>query len=166
MSPKPIRNAVPTDKEIYDRIFSAILEHRLAPGAHLREIELASMFGVGRTKDARRSPSWPRFGIVVVERNRGATVAAPSRRQAGQVFDLRTMLEPAIAARLAERRTKAQLDVLRQHIAREESARAKGDEAALIRLTGEFHLILAGQLGNPLVDRVLRGLEALTVRRS
>jgi DNA-binding GntR family transcriptional regulator len=41
-------------------------------------------------------------------------------------------------------------------------ARGAQDEGRLIRLTGEMHLLLAAQLGNPLIDRLLKGLEALT----
>src|SRR5205807_2412001 len=41
-------------------------------------------------------------------------------------------------------------------------ARRAHDVAQLINLTGEFHLLLAAQLGNPLIDRLLKGLEALT----
>jgi DNA-binding GntR family transcriptional regulator len=152
----------PSDQEIYDRIYSAILERRLHPGAPLREVELATMFGVGRTKVRQALAKLAEVGIVELERNRGATVAAPSRAQARHVFDLRAMLEPAIAAGLAEQAGGPHVERLRRHIREEERARDKRDEADLIRLTGEFHLILAELLGNPLIERLLRGLEALT----
>ena len=161
----PARRAarpVPTDQEIYDRIYLAILERRLAPGLHLREIELAAMFGVGRTKVRQALAKLVELGVVEVARNRGASVAAPTRQQARQVFELRTMLEPTIAAALANSRTAAQIAELRSHLAREEAARQAQDEALLIRYTGDFHLLLAAQLGNKLIDRLLRGLEALT----
>lgn len=154
--------ALATDQDIYERIYTAILDRRLQPGAHLREAELAGMFGVGRTKVRQALAKLAETGAVEVQRNRGASVTAPSRQQAAQVFDLRDMLEPAIAARLAERHTPDQLVRLRMHIAQEDAARVAGDEAALIRRTGEFHLILAELLGNPHLDRLLRGLEALT----
>jgi DNA-binding GntR family transcriptional regulator len=152
----------PTDQQIYDRIFTAILERRLRPGAHLREVELADMFGVGRTKVRQALAKLAEVGIVEVERNRGAYVAAPTRRQAGHVFDVRLMLEPQIVAELARSHTHAQIALLRQHIVKEERARAGQDEAKLIRLTGEFHLVLAELFGNPLIDRLLKSLEALT----
>ena len=152
----------PTDQQIYDRIYLAILERRLQPGVHLRENDLATMFGVGRTKVRQALVKLVEVGVVQVERNRGASVAAPTKREAKQVFDLRTMLEPAIAASLAGQHTPGQIARLRAHIAEEEAARHNRDEALLIRLTGEFHLLLAAQLGNKLIDRLLKGLEALT----
>jgi DNA-binding GntR family transcriptional regulator len=151
-----------TDQEIYDRVYQAILERRLRPGMHLREIELASMFGVGRTKVRQALVKLVEVGIVDVARNRGATVAAPTRKLAGQVFELRSMLEPEIAACLARDHTRAQIARLRSHLVKEDKAREAGDEALLIRHTGDFHLLLAAQLANPMIDRLLKGLEALT----
>jgi DNA-binding GntR family transcriptional regulator len=152
----------PTDQQIYDRIYLAILERRLQPGVPLRENDLATMFGVGRTKVRQALVKLVEVGVVQVERNRGASVAAPTKLEARQVFDLRSMLEPAIVASLARRHSPGQIARLRAHIGREEAARQSRDEALLIRLTGEFHLLLAAQLANPLVDRLLKGLEALT----
>ena len=162
MIAQPKALSTPTDQEIYDRIYGAILERRLQPGVHLRENDLANMFGVGRTKVRQALVKLVEVGVVQVERNRGASVAAPSKLEAAQVFDLRAMVEPAIAAALARRHTADQIARLRAHIAKEESARQARDEPLLIRLTGEFHLLLAAQIGNPLIDRMLKGLEALT----
>jgi DNA-binding GntR family transcriptional regulator len=162
MTARGVLRSVPTDQEIYDRIYLAILERRLQPGAPLRENEVASMFGVGRTKVRQALAKLIEVGVVEMARNRGASVAAPTRQQAAQVFDLRAMLEPALAGKLATEHSPEQLARLRAHVAQEERARLARDEALLIRLTGEFHLLLAAQLANPLVDRLLKGLEALT----
>jgi DNA-binding GntR family transcriptional regulator len=151
-----------SDQDIYDRVFAAILDRRLRPGAHLREAELAEMFGVSRTKVRQALAKLIANGVVEVRANRGAAVAAPSRAQARQVFALRALLEPAIAAQCALNPSAAQIDRLRAHVAAEDAARAKGDEAALIRATGEFHLKLAKLLANPVIDKVLLDLEALT----
>ena len=42
------KTATATDR-VYDGIYRAIVEHRLAPGARLREEELAESFAVSRT---------------------------------------------------------------------------------------------------------------------
>src|ERR1700722_8367814 len=110
---------LPTDQEIYDRIYAAILDRRLRPGAHLREVELAEMFGVGRTKVRQALAKLTVVGLVEITRNRGATVAAPSRQEARDVFDLRAMLEPVITSRLAAAHTPGQIAALHRHVARE-----------------------------------------------
>ena len=152
-----------SDQDIYDRVFAAVLDRRLPPGSHLREMELAEMFGVSRTKVRQALAKLIQEGIVEFRPNRGAAVAEPTRQQAREVFDLRAMIEPAIADSLARRRTAEQVGRLRAHVGKERLAHVAQDDAALIRLTGEFHLLLAGMLGNPLVDTLLHKLEALTV---
>jgi DNA-binding GntR family transcriptional regulator len=158
---KPDRKTT-SDQDIYDRIFAAVLDRRLRPGAHLREVELAQSFGVSRTKVRQALAKLIELGIVEMRPNRGAAVAEPSRQQAREVFELRSMIEPAVAAALAQRRSAEQITRLRAHIALEHHAHAERDEAGLIRLTGEFHLLLAGMLDNALVLALLQKLEALT----
>src|SRR3978361_1406783 len=82
MTARPKVLSTPTDQEIYDRIYGAILERRLQPGVHLRENDLANMFGVGRTKVRQALVKLVEVGVVQVERNRGASVAAPSKLEA------------------------------------------------------------------------------------
>jgi DNA-binding GntR family transcriptional regulator len=152
----------PSDQDIYDRIFEAILDRRLPPGAHLRETELAETFRVSRTKVRQALAKLAQAGLVTARASRGVAVAKPSREQARDLLELRRLIEPSVAARVAEVHRPAQLAVLQRHIARENQARAAGDEPALIRLTGEFHQLLAGLLGNVLLDRTLNDIEALT----
>ena len=51
---------------------------------------------------------------------------------------------------------------LRSQLADERAARQANDRRALIRLTGEFHLLIAEMCGNKLVSRMLKELESLT----
>lgn len=164
--------AKPSDQDIHDRVLAAILGRRLHPGARLVEDDLARLFGVSRTKVRHALAKLAQEGVVQVRRNFGATVAAPSRTEARHVFEFRRMVEPALAARLAQDRLArdhlahdrpaADLADLRAHVAAEQEARARNDHAALIRLTGEFHLHLAGLHGNALLVRTLREAEAMT----
>lgn len=154
--------AKPSDQDIHDRVLAAILGRRLQPGARLVEDDLARLFGVSRTKVRHALAKLAQEGVVQVRRNFGATIAAPSRTEARHVFEFRRMVEPALAAGLARRHPGADLSNLRAHVAAEQEARARGDHAALIRLTGEFHLHLAGLHGNALLVRTLREAEAMT----
>jgi DNA-binding GntR family transcriptional regulator len=154
--------AAPSDQDIYDRIFEAVLDRRLQPGAHLREASLAEMFGVSRTKVRQALVKLIQAGIAEQRPNRGTAVAAPTKRQTRELLDLRAILEPALASDLAQQRSAADVERLRRHIAHEDSARAGAQNADLIRLTGEFHLLLAELLGNALIHDLLTGLEAKT----
>ena len=152
-------DAKPTDQDIYARIFDAILARRLQPGAHLGEEALAGLFGVSRTKVRNAIAKLAQDGVVEVRRNHGATIAAPSRDEARQVIEFRTMVEPPMAAALAAARPD--LRTLRAHVDAEHAARAARDDVALIRLTGQFHLRLATLHGNALLVRAMREAEAL-----
>lgn len=153
--------AKPTEADIYDRIYGAILARRLQPGARLIEEELARLFGVSRTKIRPAIVKLTQDGVVRSRRNHGASIAAPTRAEARRVMEFRRMLEPPVAAALALARPAA-LATLRPHLAAEHAARDAGDDATLIRLTGEFHLRLGELHGNALIIRSLREAEALT----
>ncbi|MEJ0015912.1 MAG: GntR family transcriptional regulator [Acetobacteraceae bacterium] len=154
--------AAPTDQDIYDRIFGALLSRRLPPGVRLAEVELATAFGVSRTKVRTALARLAQDGVIELRRNQGASVVQPTEAQTRHVFDLRAIVEPAIAADLARQPTKQVLTVLRRHLRLENAARKHGNDADLIRLTGEFHRLLAEYTGNPLVLRLLRELEVMT----
>lgn len=162
MPPKPAPRKPPTQDEMVERIMGAVVEHRLPPGTKLVEDRLAEVFGVNR---ARVRPVLARLaheGIVTLQPNRGAFVSEPTAEQAREVFEVRRLLEPAIVQGLASRTSGAMVKRLEAHLKKETDAQAAGDHRALIRLTGEFHLLLAELAGNSLMLRVLRELETLT----
>ena len=151
------RTAAPptATQRVYDGIYHAILEHRLAPGARLREEELAESFAVSRTVVRQALHRLAQDQVIVLEHNRGAQVPAPSRADAAHVFDARRVVECEIARRLAGQLDVAQLDALDALIQAENAASARGDRSGAIRLSGEFHLALAQLAGNPVFVRLL-----------
>ena len=64
-------------------------------------------------------------------------------------------MEGGIAARLAGRLTTRQLEALAEHAQREQAAVLSADRAASIRLSGEFHVLLAELCGNDELTRLL-----------
>jgi DNA-binding GntR family transcriptional regulator len=162
MPPKISEVSAPTDREIHNRIFDAILDRRLRPGVRLGEDRLAQLFGVSRTKIRHALATLAQDGVVQIRRNHGATVAAPTPGQVRQVFEFRRMLEPAVAAGFAASHLPEQIDALAAHVLCEDAARTAGNTAELIRLTGRFHLLLAELAGNPFVCSWLKEMEALT----
>jgi DNA-binding GntR family transcriptional regulator len=147
---------------IYERIFVSIIEHRLPPGAKLGEDRLAAIFGVTRARIRQVIARLAHEGVVTVHANRGAFVAEPTIEQARDLFEARRLLEPPLAMKLASKIDSRKLARLRNQIAAEQAARKANDRRALIRLTGEFHLLLAEMGGNQVVSRLLKELESLT----
>lgn len=154
----------PVDEDaITERILAAILEHRLAPGTKLGEDRLAGIFGVSRARVRRVLPRLAHEGVVRLEPNRGAFVAQPTVNEAREVFEARRLIEPGIVERLVQRGDLRTITVrLRQHVAAERRARAAGDTRSIVRLSGEFHILLADLGGNALLAKTMRELASLT----
>jgi DNA-binding GntR family transcriptional regulator len=137
-----------TDR-VYDGIYRAIVEHRLAPGARLREEELAESFAVSRTVVRQALQRLAQDQVIELRHNRGAQVPQPGLEDAAPVFDARRVVECEIARRLGGRLTPDQLADLRSLVEAEAAAEARGDSAAAIGLSGEFHRALARLAGRP-----------------
>lgn len=149
-------------EEIGDRILGAIWEHRLPPGTKLVEEKLAAVFKVSRTKVRLALAKLSNDGILSTEPNRGTFVSSPSIAQARQVFDARRLIEPALMSGLVGSIRREQLVRLRKNIVMEADARTRNDRGATIRLSGEFHLLLAELGENNYVSKYMRELCSLT----
>ncbi|KPW61678.1 Transcriptional regulator GntR [Pseudomonas caricapapayae] len=151
--PRSASRSVTQDDIVYEHVFDAILEQRLAPGTKLSEEALGEIFGVSRTIIRRALSRLGHEGVVLLRPNRGAVVASPSVEEARQVFFARRMVEKAITELAVEHATEEQLADLRQLVSDERDSFARGDRGAGIRLSGEFHLQLAVAARNaPLIS--------------
>ena len=153
--------ASPVD-DIYERIVSAIFEHRLQPGTKLGEDRMAAIFGVSRSRIRLVLMRLAHEQIVRLEPNRGAFVAAPTPDEARDIFEARRLIEPGIVRRLIDTLPANGLGKLRALVRDEGKARERGDRRAIIRLSGEFHVLLAELAGNQVLTRTMRELASLT----
>lgn len=148
--------------DIYERIYIAILEHRLQPGTKLGEERLADIFGVSRARVREVLARLAHEQIVELFPQRGAYVAKPTVEQARDVFEARRLIEPAVLRRLTDTLTPEKITRLRQHLELEADARRRNDKRAVIRLSGEFHTLAAELAGNSALARSMRELCMLT----
>ncbi len=153
-TPVPAPPAVAADR-VYEAIYAAVVDHRLPPGARLREEELAQAFAVSRTLVRQALHRLAQNGVVLLRPNRGAQVPEPTRRDGEHVFDARRVVECEVARRLAGKLNKEQGAELRRVVKAETRAHQAGDRSEAIRLSGEFHRLLAHMSGNPIFVRVL-----------
>ncbi|GAB7536428.1 GntR family transcriptional regulator [Burkholderia sp. 3C] len=149
-----------TPEAIAERIRTAILEHRLAPGAKLTEAQLCDVFGVKRGPIRQALALLATDRLVDLEPNRGAFVASPSLQEVHEVFELRRIIELAVVERLATGPGAKRLKGVASGIERERDAFERRDFAAWIRLSGEFHTALAALTGNGTLCDCLNGLVA------
>lgn len=154
--------APPSDDEIHQRFIEAIIDQRLLPGTKLVEDKLGQAFGVSRTRVRQVLIRLAQEQVVTLEPNKGATVAQPSIEDAREVFEARALVEAVLVGRFIERATPADLQALEACIEAEEEARREGDQAAALRLSGRFHLMIAEVAGHQTFARMLAMLISRT----
>ncbi|MDB5870566.1 MAG: transcriptional regulator, GntR family [Ramlibacter sp.] len=154
--------AAMTDNEMYERMISAILDHRLLPGTKLVEDKLAGAFGVSRTRVRPVLVRLANEQIVTLIPNRGATIAQPGEQEAREVFEARRLIEPRLVELFIAKAGKADIKRLKACNDEEEAARVAGDIRRAIRLSGDFHLHIAEGAGHQTLGRILRELISRT----
>jgi DNA-binding GntR family transcriptional regulator len=158
LSPPPTDPDGTATDRVYEAIYLAVLEHRLAPGEWLREAEMATEFKVSRTVVRQALQRLAQDQVIELRHNRGARVPLPSLEDAVHVFEARRIVECEVARRLGGRLTPQQLAELRSVAQAEQAADQRGDRAEAIRMSGEFHHALTRMHGNPVFGRLLNGL--------
>jgi DNA-binding GntR family transcriptional regulator len=151
-----------TDNEMYERMISAILDHRLLPGTKLVEDKLAAAFGVSRTRVRPVLVRLANEQVVTLIPNRGATIAQPSEQEAREVFEARRLIEPRLVELFIAKADRTDIKHLKTCIDDEEAARLAGDIRRAIRLSGDFHLHIAERAGHQTLGRILRELTSRT----
>jgi len=151
-------HTVDTAQRIIESITAAIVERRLMPGTKLAEQKVADIFQVSRTIVRQALHQLSRDKLITLEKARGARVAQPSVEEARQVFEVRHMLETSMVRRAALELTPAQVARLRAHLEDELAAVQRTDVSGRTRLLADFHVLLAGMLGNDTLADILREL--------
>lgn len=128
---------------VADSLADAIHQHRLSPGMKLAEDEVCEIYGVSRTVVRAALQDLAHRHLIDLRRNRGAFVAQPSVREAREIFEARSLLEPRTARSAARRASDADVAALQAHIDAEHAALAEGDYGRAVALSGRFHVEIA-----------------------
>jgi DNA-binding GntR family transcriptional regulator len=137
--------------QVYAVVRERILSGELPAGIRLRQASLAEELGVSRTplREALRRLSTE--GLVVLEANRGASVAMHDLGDMLHAWRARLALEPP-AARLAAK-VRAPAAVVRMQQAVSRQLRVADDVAESFAVNREFHLALVAASGNPHLEQ-------------
>ena len=154
--------AAADDETIHQVISGALLAGRLAPGAPLRELALAEVFGVSRERVRKVLQRLGAERLLVLVPNRGAFVAEPTLAQAREIYEARRILEGGIVGTLAPLLSATDATRLRTHLKHEQAAMERGDRAEAVRLSAEFHYLLARATGSAFIEQTLQQLVSRT----
>ena len=162
--PQPLQAApvAAADEGVYSAIHEAILDHRLPPGTKLKEIPLGELFGVTRSVVRKALARLAHERVVELRANRGAIVASPSVEESRNLFAARLVIESATVSSLARSITKAQARELRSLLQEENAAYQRGEVRSGLRLSRDFHTVIARMAGNTVLAEFLEQLVART----
>lgn len=144
--------------EVYEQIWSAIIDNSLPPETRLVEGHLCEIFGLGRTRLRQVLQRLAHERVVTLMPNRGAMVSKPSIREAREVFEARRVVEAGTVEGFIGTAGRAECKRIHDHVAREQAACRQGDRRTSLKLSGEFHLIIAETAGNQILVDMLRDL--------
>jgi DNA-binding GntR family transcriptional regulator len=144
--------------EVYEQIWSAIIDNSLPPETRLVEERLCEIFGVGRTRLRQVLQRLAHERVVTLMPNRGAIVSKPSVPEARDVFAARRILEAGTVTGFIESASRSDCKRIHEHVMREQAACRQGDRRVSLKLSGEFHLIIAEVAGNQILSDMLRDL--------
>jgi DNA-binding GntR family transcriptional regulator len=139
-------------------VVEAVSDRRLPAGTKLGEEELARLFETSRTTIRQALQHLGFLGLVRLEPKRGAYIAQPSPSYAADLYAARRAIEAETVAEATRYCTARDIRRLRQHIEVQQNAASAGDRRELVRLRGEFHLVLAEVSGNEVLTGLLAQL--------
>jgi DNA-binding GntR family transcriptional regulator len=147
---------------LYHALYDAIASHQLRPGQKLTEEVIGDVFGVSRSIIRPILRKLAADGVVELFPNRGAYVARPAVKDAREVFEVRRVIESGIVSGLSSINQRL-VERLNEHVQDEEEARRDNDNKRLLRLAGDFHMLLAQVSGNGALHKILRDLVTRSV---
>lgn len=143
----------------YHTIKQAILRGEIEEGRFLSGEEIGNRYNIGRTPFREACNRLHNEMILEVVARRGYFVPQLSFRSFGDLFEVRLVIEGAIAEIAAQRATPAQIAEL-EGITKKFSSSESADPEQAIKLNTEFHLCLAHMTqNNELIELEKRILE-------
>ncbi|GAB2968643.1 GntR family transcriptional regulator [Amycolatopsis acidiphila] len=134
-------------RSAYLGIQQAIRDGAIIQGTLYSENELAETLGMSRTPVREALIALAREGLVEIESQRGFRLRQLSDAQRWEVFDLRLLLEPYVARKLAECATEDGVRRLTELVDGQEELSGADLQSAFLALDEEFHLLMPQLVG-------------------
>lgn len=144
--------------QLYQRIREGLLAGRFQPGERLKIRDLAAEWGTSPMPVRAALQRLVAEGALEGEPQRSVRVPPMTRERYQNIFQVRLGLEGLAVELAAPRLTPADLNVLRDCVARMDQAIEQRQVQAYLDANSQFHLSLYGACGNPVL---LRSIESL-----
>ena len=150
----PLRHAV------LEEIRRRIIDGAYTPGQRVFEDQIAADLDVSRNPVREALQALAGEGFIDLEPRRGARVAVVSQTRAGELFEVREVLEGLVASLAATRRTDVEVTAMRA-VVDEGCDAAAGSLTALPALNTRFHTLLATTARNAMLAEAIEHLRHL-----
>jgi DNA-binding GntR family transcriptional regulator len=151
-------NRISTVDALTEALQAQILNGELAPGTQLREVELASTYGVGRYSLRAAMQALVHDGLLRHEPNRGVFVPRLSAGDVEDLFLLRIALETEAARQVVEAR--ADLTGMQAALLEMEAITDGQPWDQIIDIDLRFHRELIDAVGSPRMRRTFASLQS------
>jgi DNA-binding GntR family transcriptional regulator len=148
--------------QVYRGIIGMISRGDFRPGERLPAARIAELMGVSRTPVREALKRLADRGVVTLVPNVGARLAAPSRGEVENAYEVRACLEAMAARRAATHATAVDLARLEECVASEKEGTASPEPEELFDRGLAFHRLLAQASGNPVLLETLETVFART----
>ncbi|MEK6441431.1 GntR family transcriptional regulator [Pseudonocardia sp. T1-2H] len=142
-----VERAPTLSRRAYLQIQQAIRDGAIRQEVLYSENELAETLGMSRTPVREALISLSREGLVAIESQRGFRLRKLSADERREIFDLRSLLEPYTARRLALVATEEDVRRLGTLIDAQQDLRGPGQQSEFLALDEQFHLLQSELLG-------------------
>jgi DNA-binding GntR family transcriptional regulator len=168
------RGAKKLSQQVCELLKRDIVECGLEPGQLLDEAVIAERYKIGRTPFREACQRLAAAGLIEIVDHRGAFVSSFAYHDINDLFELRMMVEPAVADLACQRNSGATLQVLEENIKEWESLMSIPDLVPEINWNSKnFHIGVAQLTTNKelisMIERIhdkLMRLIIFTARRS
>jgi DNA-binding GntR family transcriptional regulator len=155
------RVAAPLREQVTVELRQAILSFQFTPGQRLVERELIERLGVSRTTVREALRELAAEGLVEMVPQKGAVVAAPSRVDAADLYEVRAVLESLMVGLFVARATAAEVADLQAAVegfalAIEETS----DVTEILSIKSRFYEVLIRGARSTVLQQLLEGIQA------
>jgi DNA-binding GntR family transcriptional regulator len=135
--------------DVYEILRGALLGGTIAPNTRVKIDALAVKLGVSNTPIRQALGRLEADGLVVKEPFRGfISSGVLNQDEVRDVYEVRLLLEPAIAGKSADRVTREETRALRALLKAAEAAGTADDRQALVAADHDLHTLIAEVAGN------------------
>jgi DNA-binding GntR family transcriptional regulator len=163
-NPLEVIPPVTLDRQVLDKLRTAILEGRFQPEVQLNQVQIAAMLGVSRGPVRAALSKLEEEGLVRNIPHRGTFVTPLEKEQIRQLYEVRAVLE-SFGMRLAvEKSTPADVAWLAATTEAMRQAAVQGDSDEVIRLDLSIHEYFMQLAGNTVLYQTWAGLHVQVQR--